>query len=67
MLMKFKMITIIDLEGKEIEITDLNLALMQADDFRHYSTIDPGQAEFCRKQQVYWEDIYQKIARFAEG
>jgi hypothetical protein len=64
---KFEMITIIDLEGKEIEVTDLKLALMQADDFRHYSTIDPGQVEFCLKQQLYWEGIYQKLARLADG
>lgn len=59
--------TIVDLNGKEIQITDLHLALMQADDFRHYSTTDPKQSEFFRKQQLYWEDIYQKLARLTEN
>lgn len=60
------MMTIIDLGGKEIQITDLNLARMQADDFRHYSTIDTNRLEFFREQQAYWEDIYQKLARLTK-
>jgi hypothetical protein len=35
---------IIDLEGKEITITDLPLALMQADDYRHYRGEQPVPA-----------------------
>ncbi len=33
---------IIDLNGKEIAVTDLSLALMQADDYRHYRVGDPS-------------------------
>lgn len=61
------MVTITDLYGNEIQIVDLNLALMQADDFRHYSTSDPKQSEFFRKQQLYWEDVYQKLAKLTEN
>ncbi len=57
---------ITDLYGNKIEVADLRLAMMQADDFRHYSTIDPEHFEFFRKQQVYWEDIYQKLAGLSE-
>jgi hypothetical protein len=32
---------IIDLDGKEITITDLELAIMQADDYRHYPPCRP--------------------------
>lgn len=52
---------IIDLNGKEITVTDLDLAIMQADDYRHYNLTDPAQAGFVKKQQAYWEDIYQKL------
>ena len=31
---------IIDLKGKEITVTDLELAIMQADDYRHYRHTD---------------------------
>lgn len=53
--------TILDLNGSEIQVADLNLALIQADDFRNYSTSQPENLEFFRKQQAYWEDIYQKL------
>jgi hypothetical protein len=52
---------IVDLYGKDIYVADLRLALLQADDFRHYSTNDPGQLEFVQKQQAYWQDIYDKL------
>ena len=55
------MMNITDINGKVIEISDLDLAIIQADDFRHYSTTQPGQVEFVLKQQAYWEDIYQKL------
>jgi hypothetical protein len=62
------MMNITDINGKVIEISDLDLAIIQADDFRHYSTIQPGQVEFVLKQQAYWEDIYQKLILFqADG
>jgi hypothetical protein len=52
---------IVDLDANVISITDLNLALMQADDFRRYETNDPEQTAFFCKRQVYWEDFYQKL------
>jgi hypothetical protein len=52
---------IIDLHGKKIVVTDLLLAILQADDFRHYQLSGSDKREFNRKQQVYWEDIYIKL------
>jgi hypothetical protein len=52
---------IIDLNGTEITVTDLDLAIMQADDYRHYGLSDPAQKAFMEKQQAYWEDVYQKL------
>ncbi|NHA05582.1 hypothetical protein G7092_17355 [Mucilaginibacter sp. HC2] len=54
---------IIDLEGKEIAVTDLSLAILQADDYRHYRHINTEFAEFDEKQRRYWEDIYQKLLK----
>jgi hypothetical protein len=50
---------IIDLDGKEIEVTDLALALLQADDYRHYRVTN--STEFHLYLQNYWEDFYQKL------
>jgi hypothetical protein len=55
------MLKVTDINGKVIEISDLDLAIIQADDFRHYSTTQPEQIDFVLKQQAYWEDIYQKL------
>ena len=52
---------IIDLNGEKNEVTDLKLALMQADDFRHYELQGAQKQEFNRKQKAYWEDFYQKL------
>jgi hypothetical protein len=52
---------IIDLNGKPIVITDLQLAILQADDYRNYQLSGSRHIAFNRKQQAYWEDVYQKL------
>ncbi|MCR8560315.1 hypothetical protein KXD93_21865 [Mucilaginibacter sp. BJC16-A38] len=50
---------ITDLDGKEIIVTDLLIAILQADDYRHYRVSKPSEYDLylCK----YWEDIYQKL------
>ncbi|MCQ6958410.1 hypothetical protein [Mucilaginibacter aquariorum] len=48
-----------DLDGKEIAVADLALALMQADDYRHYRLSNPSPHQLYLYK--YWEDIYQKL------
>jgi hypothetical protein len=50
---------IIDLDGGEIQVTDLALALMQADDYRHYRVTKPTPIQLHLYD--YWEDFYQKL------
>jgi len=57
---------ITDIYGKIITIENLQLALLQADDYRHYRHTDPGFSDFDDKQQAYWEDIYQKLLALSE-
>lgn len=52
---------IIDLNDKEIVVTDLDLAIMQADDYRHFNHNDPSFKRLDEGLQAYWEDIYQKL------
>jgi hypothetical protein len=51
--------TITDLDGKKITVTDLKLAILQADDYRHYRVNDPS--EYQVDLYKYWEDVYQKL------
>jgi hypothetical protein len=50
---------ITDLDGKEITVTDLPMAILQADDYRHYRVGQPTEHDLFLYQ--YWEDIYQKL------
>jgi len=52
---------IIDINGKKIEINALALAIMQADDYRHYTLNALGAQGFVGRQKAYWEDIYQQL------
>lgn len=52
---------ITDINGFDIEIDDLQLAIMQADDYRHMKHFDPALQAADAKRQTYWEDIYQKL------
>jgi hypothetical protein len=42
-------------------MTDLKLALLQADDYRHYRHADPAFAATDEVLATYWGDIYQKL------
>jgi hypothetical protein len=55
---------ITDLDGKKIEVENLDLALIQADDFRHYRVSVPTAMH--ERLYVYWEDIYQKLLTLKE-
>jgi hypothetical protein len=50
---------ITDLDGKIITIENLQLALLQADDYRHYRVASPLPNQL--HLYAYWEDLYQKL------
>lgn len=52
---------LIDLDGKVIEVENLDLALLQADDYRHYRVTTPTEKDIYR--YAYWEDVYQKLLK----
>lgn len=52
---------IIDNEGKQIEITDLQKAIEQADDFRDYKFHLREMENFEKRQHEYWNDVYLKL------
>jgi len=47
---------IIDLDGKEIIVTDLAMKIMQTDDYRHYRVQNPSSYQLHLYN--YWEDLY---------
>lgn len=59
--MKTEPLKITDLNGFELEIDNLQLAIMQADDNKHCKHFNPQFQVTDEKLQTYWEDIYQKL------
>lgn len=53
--------TILDKNAKIITIGNLELAILQADDYRHYRHTDPSFKFLDERLQAYWEDLYQKL------
>ena len=58
---------IIDLNGCEIEIDNLQLAIIQADDYRHYEHMNPQNRQADEQRKAYWEDVYQKLLLLDTG
>ena len=52
---------LIDLDGEVIGVQNLDLALLHADDFRHYRVTTPTENDL--KRYAYWEDVYQKLLK----
>ncbi len=52
---------ITDIDGKQIEVTDLKLAIAQADSFRQYSHKDPAYRKQDHHLKAYWQDFYEKL------
>lgn len=47
--------------GEEIEVTDLNKAIAQADSFRGFRHQDPAHENRDKYLQAYWQDVYEKL------
>ena len=50
-----------DLNGYEIEVTDLKEAIKIAKRNTGYSYEDKSFSEFDKRQKAYWTDIYEKL------
>lgn len=55
-----------DLNGQQIEVTDLDQAIKQTSWFKEYSHKDKSFEEFDRKQKTYWTDMYEKLVALKE-
>jgi len=53
------MLYIIDLDGRKKEVTDLDKAIKQAENFKDMHHIPPVESD--KERQKYWRDIYEKL------
>ncbi|SFC69756.1 hypothetical protein SAMN05421747_1202 [Parapedobacter composti] len=52
---------IIDLNGRKKEVTDLDKAIQQAENFKDMHHIPPVESD--KERQAYWRDIYKKLVQ----
>jgi hypothetical protein len=52
---------ITDINGCLITVTDLEAAIKQADEYRHYKHKDKSYSDFEKQRNAYWTDIYHKL------
>lgn len=50
---------ITDLNGKPIEVTDLDKAIEQAENYKDAQHDPPAECD--KKRQAYWTDVYNKL------
>ncbi len=52
---------IADMNGCQIEITDLDEAIRITAEYKAYRHKDKGYSEFDKRQKAYWSDMYEKL------
>ncbi|GEM63859.1 hypothetical protein SF1_18410 [Sphingobacterium faecium NBRC 15299] len=55
------MINITDLNGNNIEVADLDEAILITGDRKDYRHVNKGYEQFDNKQSAYWTDLYEKL------
>ncbi|MFD2289176.1 hypothetical protein GJU39_19070 [Pedobacter petrophilus] len=50
-----------DLNGCQIEVTDLEEAIRITAEYKEYRHKDKGFSEFDKRQKTYWSDMYEKL------
>ena len=52
-----------DLDGRQIEITDLDAAIAQVDEFVGYNECEEIKDAFIYKMHNYWLDLQKKLRK----
>jgi hypothetical protein len=50
-----------DINGLEIEVTDLDRAIEITADYKEYEHVDKSFSEFDKRQKAYWTDMHDKL------
>ena len=57
---------ITDLNGNQIEVTDLDKAIKIAKEYKGYHHACKGFGALDKRQKAYWTDIYEKLTAIKE-
>jgi len=56
-----------DINGFVLTVTDLPDAIAQAGRFREYRHIDKAFSEFDQRQQLYWNDLHERLLNLRQS
>lgn len=57
---------ITDLNGCQIEVTDLEDAIRITAEYKEYRHKDKSYSEFDKRKKAYWTDMYEKLKAIKE-
>lgn len=57
---------ITDLNGFQIEITNLDKAIRITKQYKKYEHLDKGFSELDKRLNKYWTDMYEKLLKIKE-
>ena len=57
---------ITDLNGCDIEVTDLNNAIKITAEYKQYTHKDKNFSAFDKRQNAYWSDMHEKLKAIQE-
>lgn len=55
-----------DLNGCQIEVTDLDEAIKITADYKEYRQKNKSFSEFDKRKRAYWTDMYEKLTAIKE-
>jgi hypothetical protein len=58
--------TVTDLNGCDIEVTDLDEAIGITAQYKDYRHEDKSYSELDKRQKAYWTDMYKKLTAIKE-
>ena len=53
--------TVTDLHGCPIEVTDVTEAISQCFQYKEYRYEDCIYSDFDKRRRAYWQDLYEKL------
>lgn len=57
---------ITDLNGFQIEVTNLDEAIKVTERYKKYEHLDKGFSELDKRLNKYWTDMYEKLLKIKE-
>lgn len=58
---------VIDMDGNTVTVMDLDMAIKQAGEYRHYRHEDEQYRDYDRQRQAYWQHMYMELLKIKQS